>query len=330
MGSGTVSTGRPLRGQARFPQPVETVPDPVSRIGEVRLIERLRRVLGPPGPGVRVGIGDDAAVLTARRGWTLLASDMCVEGVHFRLTGRAGTPPEWVGWKALAVNVSDIAAMGGLPQAAVVSLGAPPQAPVREIERIYRGLRRCAKRFGISVVGGDTVRAPRLVIDVAILGTVAPGRAVLRSGARVGDALFVTGRLGGSYASGRHARFVPRVREAQALLKRVRVHAMMDLSDGLALDLWQMARASRVTLRIEAARIPRHAAAKTLHHALQDGEDFELLFAVAPRDAARVPRRLGACPVTRIGRVVRRGAGVELAKADGRMQRVRPSGFRHF
>ena len=299
----------------------------IAQIGERGLIERLRRVLGrPSGGGVLAGIGDDAAVLRAPRGDVLLASDMCIEGVHFR---RRDTAPEGIGWKALAVNVSDIAAMGGIPLAAVVSLGLPRATPVREVERIYAGLRRCARRFRLSVVGGDTVRAPQLVLDVAILGTAPRSGAVLRSGARVGDALFVTGRLGGSYGSGRHARFLPRVREAQALLKRVRVHAMMDLSDGLASDLWQMARASRVTIRIDAARIPVSKAARTLAHALEDGEDFELLFAVGARQAARVPRRIGACPVTRIGTVVRRGAHVELADGD-RVRRLGTGGFRHF
>jgi thiamine-monophosphate kinase len=235
-----------------------------------------------------------------------------------------------VGWKALACNVSDIAAMGGLPRWAVVSLGLPPSCSVRFVDGVYAGLERCARRFGVTIVGGDTVRAPQVVVDVAMLGTVAPGRLVLRRGAQVGDVLFVTGRLGGSLRSGRHARFVPRLREAQALVKRIRVHAMIDLSDGLASDLWQLSRASRVVLRIEATRVPVSRAARSLHHALMDGEDFELLFAVGARDAARVPRRIGSCPVTRIGRVVGRGVRVELEQPDGRVRVLIPHGFRHF
>ncbi len=250
-----------------------------------------------------------------------------VEGVHFR---RQDVPPQWIGWKALACNVSDIAAMGGLPHWAVVSLGLPPSTPVSFVDGVYAGLERCARRFDLAIVGGDTVRAPQVVVDVAILGMVKRGRLVLRSGARVGDSVFVTGRLGGSLSSGRHARFIPRLREAQALIRRVRVHAMMDLSDGLASDLWQLSRASRVVLRVEATRVPIARAARTLHHALMDGEDFELLFAVGARDAARVPRRLGSCPVTRIGRVVRRGIGVELEQPGGRVRRLVPRGFRHF
>ena len=208
----------------------------VHAVGEIVLIDRLRRRLGSVrrGRGVRVSIGDDAAVLRGRgHPLLLLASDMIVEGVHFR---RRTVPARWIGWKALAANVSDIAAMGGSPLAAVVSLGVPPSTTVRFLEALYGGIARCAKRCRVSVVGGDTVRSARITVDVAILGTVDSKYLTLRSGARPGDVLFVTGRLGGSLRSGWHARFIPRVREAQALVRRVNVHAMMDLSDGLASD----------------------------------------------------------------------------------------------
>lgn len=299
----------------------------VRRLGEVGLIRAISRGLHRDA-SVQVGIGDDAAVVRGpgQTAW-LLACDMLVEGTHFV---RAQVPARWVGWKALACNVSDIAAMGGQPRWAVVALGLPPSTPVRWVQDLYRGLERCARAFSLSLVGGDTTRAPQIIVDVAIVGEAPRAGAVLRSGAKPGDALFVTGRLGGSYISGRHARFTPRVREAQALLRRVKVHAMMDLSDGLASDLWHMARASRATLRIEAARIPIARAAKTVHHALMDGEDFELLFAVGARDAARVPKRLGTCPVTRIGTVVRRGAGVQLVDRQGRVQPLTVKGFQHF
>ncbi len=244
--------------------------------------------------------------------------------------GRRVTPAQWIGWKALAANISDIAAMGGEPLCAVVSLGLPPTTPIAFVDALYDGLARCARRYGVAIVGGDTVRAARVTIDVAILGAVDRRHLALRSGARVGDALFVTGRLGGSLASGRHARFTPRVREARQLVRRIRVHAMMDLSDGLASDLWQMSRASRVVLRVEAARIPVSRAGRTVAHALNDGEDFELLFAVGPRDVPRVPRRIGACPVTRIGSAVGRGVRAELLQPDGRISVLVPAGFRHF
>lgn len=299
----------------------------VHAIGEVGLIARLkRRIAG--APSVTVGIGDDAAVLRLPVGGELLfASDMLVEGVHFR---RGRESARWIGWKALACNVSDIAAMGGIPHWAVVSLGLPPSTPLRFVDQLYRGLARCAGRFHMAIVGGDTCRAPQVIIDVAIIGSVRRQRLTLRRGARIGDRLFVTGRLGGSYRSGRHARFMPRLREAQALVARMRVHAMMDLSDGLASDLWQMSRASRVMLRVEAARIPVSRAARSVYHALTDGEDFELLAAVGARDVSRVPRRIGECPVTEIGRVVRAGVGVELQDAQGRVRPLAPTGFQHF
>jgi thiamine-monophosphate kinase len=298
----------------------------VRALGEIGLIARLARRL-PRGASVVRGIGDDAAVLAAPApGERLLfASDMLVEGVHFRL-GR--TRARDIGWKALASNVSDIAAMGGVPRWAVVSLAVPPSASLAFVDGVYAGLARCARRFGMAIVGGDMSRAPRVVIDVAILGTAPRQDVVLRSGARPGDALFVTGRLGGSYASGRHARFMPRVREARALVRRVRVHAMMDLSDGLATDARHMSRASRAVLRLDAARVPVSRGC-SLRQALTDGEDFELLFAVSRADAARVPARLGQVPVTRIGSVVRRGVGVELER-DGRIEILRAKGFAHF
>ena len=299
----------------------------VSTLGEVRLIQRLARRLSRPA-SVLVGIGDDAAVLRGSgRQRLLFASDMVVEGVHFT---RRDVAPRWIGWKALAVNISDNAAMGGLPRYAVVSLGLPKQTPVRFVDALYGGLSGCAKRFGVAIVGGDTVRAPVVVIDVAMLGTVHARYLVVRSGARVGDRIFVTGRLGGSLASGRHATFTPRLREAQWLVRHLPIHAMMDLSDGLASDLWQMARASRMTMRVEEDAIPVSRAGKTIWHALMDGEDFELLFTVPPRAARRMPRSIGRTPLTAIGVVTRRGASVELVDARRRVRSLVPQGFQHF
>ncbi len=302
----------------------------VSQLGEVRLIQRLRRQLGSSAKAssVLVGIGDDTAVLR----WTtkehlLFASDMLAEGTHF---SRSAVPARWIGWKALARNVSDVAAMGGLPRHAVVSLGLPPHTSVRFADEVYAGLSRCARRFGVAIVGGDTVRAPVVVVDVAILGTVRPAHLVLRSGARVGDRVFVTGRLGGSLSSGRHATFVPRVQQAQWLVRHLKVHAMIDLSDGLASDLWQVSRASRVTFRIREDALPVSRAGRTTRHALMDGEDFELLFVVPTRLADRVPRMIGRVPVTPIGDVAARGAGVELVGTDGRIRPLIPEGFKHF
>ena len=299
----------------------------ISRLGEIQLIERLRRRIPQPR-SVRVGIGDDAAVLRSLGTEDLLlASDMLIEGVHFT---RRQTPAQWVGWKALACNISDIAAMGGVPRFAVISVGLPRTTSLAWVEALYRGLRRCARRYGVALVGGDTVRAPCVVIDVAILGSVAAGRAVLRSRARVGDRVFVTGRLGGSLAGGRHARFTPRLREARWLVRHLPIHAMIDLSDGLASDLWQIARASGVTLRIDETSLPVSRAARDVRHALMDGEDFELLWTVSAAAARGMPRSIGQVPVTAIGLITKRGVAVELLTRHGHIQPLIPAGFRHF
>lgn len=304
-------------------------------VGEVGLIRRFARSLRQPA-SVRVGIGDDTAVLqfTGRED-LLFASDMQVEGTHFRLAkGSRVQPgyvtPQQVGWKALACNISDIAAMGGKPTYAVVSIGLPPRTPVVVTDAIGRGLRACAERFGMALVGGDTTRAPQIVIDVAILGVVPKGKAVLRSGARPNDAVFVTGRLGGSLRSGRHARFTPRVREAQWLVTNARPHAMMDLSDGLGRDLWNLARASRVTIEIEEALIPLARSAGGLANALYDGEDFELLFTVASSTAEWLLRMVDGVEVNRIGQVTGRGPGVRLRDLSGRVKPLADRAFRHF
>ena len=217
-------------------------------LGEFGLIDRLTRRVRVDA-SVRHGIGDDAAVIIPDAGrHLLLSTDMLVDGVHF-LWGKH--PADGIGWKALACSVSDIAAMGGVPRHAAVSVGIPPKTPVRQLERLYSGLQAVARRFRVNLVGGDTVRAPRFVIDVAILGSVEPRHLVLRSGASPGDRVFVTGRLGGSYLSGKHLRFVPRLRESRWLVAHHKPTAMMDLSDGLASDLQQLAKRSGVGFLID-------------------------------------------------------------------------------
>ena len=292
-------------------------------LGEEGLIRRIARTIRT-GPEVLRGIGDDCAVLKGDgRMLRLFASDMLVEGVHFT----RNAPADRVGWKALAVNVSDVAAMGGLPRQAVVSLGLPRATSVSFVDGLYRGLRRCAAAYGVDLVGGDTGRAPVVVVDVAILGEVEKERVVYRSGARPGDALLVTGRLGGSLRSGRHLRFHPRLREARLLTARMKLHAMMDLSDGLGPDLLKMCEQSGVSAILEGARIPRNAGC-SLGQALNDGEDFELLVAAAPRDAEDL-RRAG---LRRVGTVVpsKGKPAVALITPRGMPAPRGTAGFRHF
>lgn len=276
---------------------------------------------------VIIGIGDDTAVLRldAKR-YQLFTTDMCVDGQHFLVR----TPAYQVGWKAMAVNVSDIAAMGGTPTCAVVSLGFPTQEAssvmsksrrLAYIKRVYSGLQACAEMFGISIVGGDTVSANRLTINVALLGEVKKKDLVTRAGARVGDGIYVTGPLGGSLASGHHLSFTPRVKEAQWLVKHLKPTAMMDISDGLAGDVRHILRASSCGAVLDAARIPCNQGV-SIAQAMTDGEDFELLFTL-PAAKERY------CPFVRVGRIVK-DHGLFCVDINGRQRKVTVQGFSHF
>ena len=301
----------------------------LGRIGEFGLIERIRQRT-PRKPGVVVGIGDDAAVLSFNQKQRLLATcDLLVEGIHF--TRRECTFEE-IGHKALGCGLSDIAAMGGSPRYALVSVGLPRSMSVEDAEGLYRGLLNLANRFGVALVGGDTNRADNLVIDVTVLGVVETSRLVLRSGAKVGDAILVTGTLGGS-RQGKHVRFTPRVREAQWLTRHAHLHAMMDISDGLAGDLAQLARESRVGAVLFEEAIPVSPQARNLQAALCDGEDFELLFTMGWISAQRLLRGsqtgLGV-PIHIIGKVVHPREGLTLMDHRGRRRLLTRTGFRHF
>ena len=278
---------------------------------------RWVRAHTPPAPGVLVGPGDDCAVLAPFPGPLVVTTDVLTEGVDFVL---AAAGPAAVGYKAMTANLSDLAAMAAGPVAAVVGLVLPRAGDTRAVaEGVFGGLRRAADQFGVAVVGGDTnTWAGGLVVSVTLFGYATPRGPVLRSGAKVGDRVFVTGPLGGSLAAdggGRHLTPVPRVAEALALHQLVDLHAMADISDGLAADLGHILDASRCGVELAAAAIPVHPdavarAADTgrtpLAHALTDGEDFELVFTVSEADAATV--RAGPVPVSEVGRVIAAGA----------------------
>lgn len=309
-------------------------------MNEFDLIARLVPLL-PVNPTVIVGAGDDCAVLDAGNPdrWQLFKTDAVVEGIHFE----SATPPEQIGHKALARCLSDVAAMGGRAESALVTLALPREFQGERIEAIYRGMRLLAERHGVAVVGGETTTNPeRMLISVALLGSVPRGQAILRSGARVGDALFVTGELGGSLA-GRHLAFEPRLAEAQWLAERFAVHAMIDLSDGLAGDLRHLLRASGAGAELLASAVPisREARQRTasesakktpLLAALTDGEDFELLFTVAAADAVRLldawKAQFPGVRLSCIGKIVA-GSGVRLRDKDG-VRELEAHGYAHF
>lgn len=275
------------------------------------------------------GIGDDTAVLRGTKKDLLLTTDMLVEGRHFR---RSQATPYEIGWKAMAVNLSDIAAMGGKPIAAVVALGAPASTTVKFLNELYRGLHAAAKRFGADIVGGDTNASKQLTLAVTLLGEVEKGKAVLRSGARLGDWIFVTGSLGGSYASKKHLRFIPRLREAQWLFKNCLVNAMMDLSDGLASDLGHICEASGVGAILNEKAIPVSSKAHTVTQALSEGEDFELLFTLSAKEGALLLRKkipAGFPKFTHVGWVVK-GSRVEWLRKNGRLEKLSLKGFDHY
>lgn len=262
-------------------------------MNEFELISLLTRSV-PTNKSVVVGPGDDCAVLDLGLADRLLLfkTDAVVEGIHFT----ADTPPAKIGHKALGRCLSDIAAMAGWPTAALVTLALPPNFDPQFVEGVYGGMNALARRHDVALAGGETTTNPeRMLLSIALVGWVPRGKAVLRSGAEAGDALFVTGELGGSLG-GKHLDFEPRLAEARWLAQNFSIHAMLDVSDGLAGDLRHILKASRVGAELLAPAIPVSRAAKTgaragaaakppLLAALTDGEDFELLFTVAGRDA---------------------------------------------
>jgi thiamine-monophosphate kinase len=304
-----------------------------SGISEFDIIRWIRSVT-PTAKGVLVGIGDDCAALRLKSTRCLLKIDQLIEGLHFDC---AKATPDQIGRKAVARPLSDIAAMVGTPRAIVVSVLLRPSFRPNDIRRMYRGMQRMAEEFGAAIVGGDiAIGGERLAISVSVLGESNRRGDVLRSGAKVDDAIFVTGDLGGSIL-GKHLDFTPRIREAQELARKLPLHAMIDVSDGLAADLGHILEESRVggvirakSLPISdaAARLAKKTGRPLLDHVLNDGEDYELIFTVSARAAARVPKRLSSgVRVTRIGEVIAR-AGLWLENKGGRKP-IEPKGWEY-
>ena len=265
-------------------------------MNEFELIAKLTHGL-PTNESVVSGAGDDCAVLDlgVADKLFLFKTDAVVEGFHFTKE----TPPEKIGRKALARGLSDIAAMAGSPTAALVTIALPKNFDPEFVRKIYEGMNTLAREHGVAIVGGETTTNPeRILISISLLGWVARGKQILRSGAKVGDAIFVTGELGGSLAE-KHLDFEPRLAEARWLAENFSIHAMMDLSDGLGGDLPHILKASGVGAALLKSAVPVSRAAKSQAKtgtnakpafvaALTDGEDFELLFMVPSRDAVRL------------------------------------------
>jgi thiamine-monophosphate kinase len=308
--------------------------------GEFELIDWIRqRERSQTGLWTKLGIGDDCAILHVDSAADLLVTtDMLMDGRHFRLSD---VGPEAVGYKALGVNLSDIAAMAGIPRAALVAVALPRAETTTVAQGLYTGMRALAERFSVDLVGGDTnAWDGPLVISVTVLGEATERGAVRRAGARPGDAILVTGPLGGSLFAGRHLRPEPRIALAQAMHQVVPIHAMIDISDGLSSDLGHILEESGgLGAVLEGPSIPIHADAHAmshldgtpaLEHALNDGEDFELCLVVA---AENLPRLFASPPpMTRLYHIgfVTEVPGLRLQGSDCRQSPIEPKGFDHF
>jgi thiamine-monophosphate kinase len=336
----------------------ETSEQTVSQVGEFGLIRRFQEIFRTGGVGVVRGIGDDTATLRVSPGSLLLATtDTALEGVHFL---RSTTTPHLLGQRILAVNLSDVAAMGGTPRWALISLSLPEATSLRFAEELATGLAEAAQRYATTIVGGNVARSPdRIVVDVTLLGEARPDRVLYRSGARPGDRLLVTGTLGDSaaglaillgqapgdvpgadYLIARHRLPTPRVEAGLAISATGRATAMLDLSDGLASDIGHLAEASQVGAVIWADRLPLSAecAALTrivgrnpLDWAMRGGEDYELLLAAPPHaveELTEAVRRVGV-ELTDVGEIVA-GRQVVLVTPDGRRQPPGAPLWQHF
>jgi thiamine-monophosphate kinase len=328
---------------------------------EDELVAAVAKILAGEGTGVRLGIGDDAALVEAGDRTVILTTDVLVEDVHFR---RAAISARDLGYKAIAVNVSDIAAMGGSPRYALVAAALPQDIQIAWVVELYGGIRDAAAEYAMAVVGGDTSASDRIVVSVTVTGEVARNGAVTRAGARAGDRLVVTGQLGASAGGLRlaeadpesvrpiigsdwarallaaHVRPQARVGEGQTLAQSGAT-AMMDLSDGLAIDLGRLCRASGVGAVVDLPRVPIAPELAPLagilpidplHLALSGGEDYELLAALpihAVEPARTMLRERFGTRLTEIGEV-RRGEGLVALLEDGSERPLEPEGWNHF
>lgn len=324
----------------------------LKEIGEFGLIDLIKEGAIFDHAGVVAGIGDDAAVYLPETGlYQLLTTDMLVENVHFMFDK---TTPQQLGYKSLAVNLSDIAAMGGRPRHAVISVGLPPRLPVEFVVALYDGMKEICREFAVNIVGGDTVASPHaLVINAAVTGEVEPAGLLRRSGARPGDAVVVTGTLGDS-ACGldllrtshwpEHefawplvtAHLTPRPQVAVGLrLAGWGATSADDISDGLASEANELAKAGGVGIRVYANRIPlspqlvkasAFLGRDPLAYALYGGEDYQLVFTIGRENLGR----LDGARLTVVGEVTEKGDGVVLVAADGKAEALKPHGYNHF
>lgn len=310
-------------------------------IGEFGLIERISKKLKIRTKDLLVGIGDDACAFKSSKNVSLLTTDILIENVHFTLS----ISPEYIGWKAIASSISDIAAMGGTPKYALISIGLKETMPIKFVDRIYNGIEECCNRFKITVVGGDTVSSPEcVVINVTLFGETEKKNIIRRSGAKEGDKIFVTGFLGDvsvGMISSRFFKQIPRVKEARILLKFCKLTSMIDVSDGLANEINHIAKESNVGAIIYKDKLPlskfllksAHKLKKDPYDfALYGGEDYELLF-TAGKDASKEKiENLTGTKITWIGEILNKDFdfAVKIIDKDGKEEKLREKAYEHF
>jgi thiamine-monophosphate kinase len=308
---------------------------------ELELIQRIRRAAARGRSQAAQGIGDDCAVLDIpHRHQALVTTDFTLEDVHFR---RAWHPADSVGHRCLARGLSDIAAMGGIPRAAFLSLALPSEVPQRWVDNFLAGFLKLAGRYSVTLAGGDTAQSPDgILADIIVVGSVPGGESILRSGARAGDFIYVSGLLGSSVAtleglrSGkkfrpsahpRHFYPGPRIAIGQYLREKKLASAMIDTSDGLSTDLRHICDKSGVGAVVEAAALPAAPGDDQLQYALHGGEDYELLFTASPNK--HIPDHIAGTPITRIGEITR-SRQIKLQSPDGESHPLKPGGWEHF
>jgi len=295
---------------------------------EIEFIDYIRKSAGKQGKDVVKGIGDDCAVLRhSRDRYLLFASDMLIEGTHFRIK-EAGY--ERTGRKAVAVNISDIAAMGGKPAYITVSVGVPVRVGTPQVKKIYEGIKKICSEYGITLVGGDTNRSRDLVIDVSILGYAGKERLVMRSGAKKGDLILITGPVRDGKRE--HLDFAPRLREADHLTKNYRLHSMIDTSDGIAPDIARVCSDSGVGCSVFAEAVPL-SPGLSLDDALYYGESFELMFTMGVKEARRLVKNTRIARKQKkyfvIGEITDAEKGFKIIKQNGRNEKMKVQGYEH-
>jgi len=301
----------------------------LNKLNEIDIINLLSSSIKTSND-VKIGIGDDTAVIKKDKGkFLLFTTDMFLEGVHFRIDSKYRL--EKIGRKALAANLSDIAAMAGTPKYAVISIGVRSDFDFDYLDRIYKGIKQEARKYKVDIVGGDTIAAGKLVINIALIGEVLSKNITLRNTAKPGDSIFVTGSLGGSI-KGKHYDFTPRIKEAGILSRRFNITSMIDISDGLIYDSYRVAKASNVRFKLLSDKIPITKECR-LKDALYDGEDFELLFTADKKSSLRLIKNtkvLGKTKLTHIGYVEDGFRDVILVDKDDLNIPLKIKGYDHF